>query len=45
MLYEVITRLKLEKIVFSGGVAKNSVLIKVLEKKLEKTLLVRNNFV
>lgn len=33
-------RLKLEKIVFSGGVAKNSVLIKVLEKKLEKTLLV-----
>ncbi|ABR55255.1 putative CoA-substrate-specific enzyme activase [Methanococcus vannielii SB] len=35
-----VKRMKLENIVFSGGVAKNSVLIKVLEAKLEKKLLI-----
>ncbi len=35
-----VNRLKLDNIVFSGGVAKNRVLIEVLENKLNKKLLV-----
>jgi activator of 2-hydroxyglutaryl-CoA dehydratase len=35
-----VKRMKLENIVFSGGVAKNKILIQVLEKHLGKTLLI-----